>query len=43
MAAVAVLSTQLVHHYFVKRQPEADAPPHIRTVVDRVAVPSGVS
>jgi len=40
MAAVGVLSTQLVHHHFIKRQPQADAPVAIRTVVDRVAAPA---
>jgi asparagine synthase (glutamine-hydrolysing) len=39
MAAVGVLSTQLVHHHFIKRQPHADAPAIIRTVVDRVTTP----
>jgi asparagine synthase (glutamine-hydrolysing) len=41
MAAVGVLSTQLVYHHFIGRQPQADAPPYIRTVVDRLAVPLG--
>ena len=39
MAAVGVLSTQLVHHHFIKRLPQADAPATIRTVVDRVTTP----
>ena len=39
MAAVGVLSTQLVHHHFIKRLPHAHAPATIRTVVDRVTTP----
>ena len=39
MSAVGILSTQLVHHHFVRHCPEAKAPPVIRTVVDRLAVP----
>jgi asparagine synthase (glutamine-hydrolysing) len=39
MAAVGVLSTQLVHHHFVKQRPQAEPPRVIRTVVDRLAVP----
>jgi hypothetical protein len=39
MAAVGVLSTQLVHHYFVKHRPQAEPPRTIRTVVDRLAIP----
>ncbi|MGH9348220.1 MAG: asparagine synthetase B family protein, partial [Vicinamibacterales bacterium] len=38
MAVVGILSTQLVHHHFVARRPEASAPPVIRTVVDRLAM-----
>ncbi len=39
MAAVGVLSTQLVHHHFVQRQPQARASAgRIRTVVDRLGV-----
>ena len=38
MAVVGILSTQLLHHYFVERRPEAQAPRVIRTVVDRVAM-----
>jgi len=38
MAAVGVLSTQLVHHHFVQRQPQAERPPVIRTIVDRLGV-----
>lgn len=37
MAVVGILSTQLVHHHFIRRQPVASAPATIRTVVDRVA------
>ena len=36
MAAVGVLSTQLVHHHFVSRAPVADPPATIRTIVDRL-------
>jgi asparagine synthase (glutamine-hydrolysing) len=36
MGVVGVLSTQLVHHYFVRNRPDAVAPPVIRTIVDRV-------
>jgi asparagine synthase (glutamine-hydrolysing) len=39
MAAVGVLSTQLVHHHFVKQRPQAEPPRVIRTVIDRLAVP----
>jgi asparagine synthase (glutamine-hydrolysing) len=38
MAVVGVLSTQLVHHHFIRQRPQADPPADIRTVVDRVAV-----
>jgi asparagine synthase (glutamine-hydrolysing) len=41
MAAVGVLSTQLVHHHFIRRRPDAAAPGVIRTVVDRVSDPVG--
>jgi asparagine synthase (glutamine-hydrolysing) len=37
MAAVGVLSTQLVHHHFIARKPEAAPPRVIRTLVDRLA------
>ena len=37
MAVVGILSTQLVHHHFIRRQPVASAPATIRTIVDRVA------
>jgi asparagine synthase (glutamine-hydrolysing) len=36
MAVVGILSTQLVHHHFMARRPDAQAPPVIRTIVDRV-------
>ena len=39
MATVGVLSTQLVHHHFIERRPQADAPATIRTVVDRLTAP----
>jgi asparagine synthase (glutamine-hydrolysing) len=38
MAVVGILSTQLVHHQFVARRPDASAPPVVRTVVDRLAL-----
>jgi asparagine synthase (glutamine-hydrolysing) len=41
MAAVGILSTQLVYHHFIKQRPVADAPSYIRTLVDRLAVPLG--
>jgi hypothetical protein len=37
MAVVGILSTQLVHHHFVRNNPAATAPATIRTIVDRVA------
>ena len=37
MAVVGILSTQLVHHHFIRHQPSASAPATIRTIVDRVA------
>ena len=40
MATVAILSTQLVHHHFIRRQFEAAGPARIRTVVDRIGVPA---
>lgn len=42
MSVVGVLSTQLLHHHFIRNQPKYSAPPTVRTVVDRVAtnVPS---
>ena len=43
MAAVGILSTQLVHHQFVQRQPSAPRPAVIRTVVDRLSTPVPVS
>jgi asparagine synthase (glutamine-hydrolysing) len=39
MAAVGVLSTQLVHHHFIARRPQAEPPATIRTIVDRLAAP----
>ena len=39
MAAVGVLSTQLVHHHFLKRAPSLQPPREITTVIDRVAQP----
>ena len=39
MGVVGVLSTQLVYDQFIRRRPQATAPPVIRTVVDRVARP----
>ena len=38
-AVVGVLSTQLVHHFFVRNRPEGIAPRTIRTVVDRLSTP----
>jgi len=37
MAVVGILSTQLVHHHFVRTSPSAAAPATVRTIVDRVA------
>jgi asparagine synthase (glutamine-hydrolysing) len=37
MAVVGILSTQLVHHHFIARRPDSQAPPVVRTIVDRVA------
>jgi asparagine synthase (glutamine-hydrolysing) len=37
MAVVGVLSTQLLYHHFIRQQPDAAAPPVIRTLVDRTA------
>lgn len=36
MAVVGVLSTQLLYHHFIRRQPALAAPVTIRTMVDRV-------
>jgi asparagine synthase (glutamine-hydrolysing) len=36
MGVAGILSTQLVHHFFIKQRPHAVPPPAIRTVVDRV-------
>ena len=41
MAVAGILSTQLVHHYFIEQRPEATAPAAIRTIVDRLGVPLG--
>jgi asparagine synthase (glutamine-hydrolysing) len=35
MGVVGVLSTQLVHHHFIREQPRAASPTTVRTVVDR--------
>ena len=35
MSVVGVLSTQLVHHHFVRQRPSAPSPKYFRTVVDR--------
>jgi asparagine synthase (glutamine-hydrolysing) len=37
MGVVGVLSTQLVHHHFVRQRPSASAPPVLRTRVDRLS------
>ncbi len=37
MAVVGVLSTQLVHHHFIAKRPQATAPAAIRTLIDRVS------
>jgi asparagine synthase (glutamine-hydrolysing) len=37
MGVVGVLSTQLVHHHFIRTRPTASRPATIRTVVDRLA------
>ena len=37
MSVVGILSTQLLHHQFIRNTPTAAAPALIRTVVDRVA------
>jgi asparagine synthase (glutamine-hydrolysing) len=41
MTTVAILSTQLVHHHFVRNRPEATPPPRIRTVVDHMTTAPG--
>ena len=38
MGVVGVLSTQLVHHHFIRHRPTAFAPPHVRTCIDRLGV-----
>ena len=40
MAAVGVLSTQLTHYHFIRRQPSPERPAGIRTVIDRVSAPA---
>jgi asparagine synthase (glutamine-hydrolysing) len=37
MAVVGILSTQLVHHHFIRTRPGGRAPATLRTIVDRVA------
>jgi asparagine synthase (glutamine-hydrolysing) len=37
MSVVGILSTQLVHHHFIRTRPSARPPVAIRTVVDRVS------
>jgi asparagine synthase (glutamine-hydrolysing) len=37
MSVVGVLSTQLLHHQFIRNRPTAIAPARIRTIVDRVS------
>jgi asparagine synthase (glutamine-hydrolysing) len=37
MAVVGILSTQLVHHHFIRTRPTGAPPSTIRTIVDRVA------
>jgi asparagine synthase (glutamine-hydrolysing) len=39
MAVVAILSTQLLYHQFIRHRPQASAPASIRTVVDRLDIP----
>ncbi len=41
MSVVGVLSTQLVHHHFIRRRFTAAPPRAIRTVVDRATAPVG--
>jgi asparagine synthase (glutamine-hydrolysing) len=41
MAVTGVLSTQLVYEQFIRRQPAAEAPRQIRTIVDRVTAGAG--
>jgi asparagine synthase (glutamine-hydrolysing) len=38
MAVVGILSSQLLHHHFVARRPQASAPAVIRTVIDRLVM-----
>jgi hypothetical protein len=37
MSVVGILSTQLVHHHFIRSRPAARPPAVFRTVVDRVS------
>ena len=39
MALVGILSTQLVHHHFIRRRPEGVVPTVVRTVIDRLGTP----
>jgi asparagine synthase (glutamine-hydrolysing) len=41
MAAVGVLSTQLVHHHFIAHSTAVSAPDCVRTQIDRVGEPIG--
>lgn len=43
MAVVGVLSTQLVHHHFMRHAPEISRPTEIRTVIDRVSLDPSAS
>ena len=40
MAAVGVLSTQLVHHHYIRHTPSLQAPMELRTIIDRLAAPA---
>ncbi len=40
MGVVGVLSTQFVHHHFVRQRPEAAIPDRIRTLVEHDHTPS---
>ncbi len=39
MAVVGVLSSQLLHHHFIRQRPTADAPREIHTVIERMDTP----
>jgi asparagine synthase (glutamine-hydrolysing) len=43
MGIVGVLSTQLLHQYFIRRPPEASTVPTVRTRIDRVSARVAVS